>query len=948
MKRFLSSTMRIASFCLFLVLTGCAPKPQALYQNPLFPKCGPDPWALFYNGNYYYMHTMQNCLCLWVTPDITDVRNAPCKTIWPPIDSTNMFDLWAPEIHRINGKWYVYYAADDGNTDNHQLYVLENPNEDPFEGEFVMKGRISTDPDNNWAIDGSVFENNGELYMVWSGWQTRRVSTETQCIYIARMENPWTLSSERVVISRPELEWERHWINENGFTPSYTIYVNEGPQPLLSPDGRYIHIAYSASGCWTPYYALGLLTARTDADLLDPASWKKSTEPVFHQKPEAGVYGTGHNSFFQSPDGTEWYILYHARSHETDPVGAGDTRTPRMQRFTWDNDGFPVFGEPLPADTALPKPSGTPVIKKVYRPASNNITTTWGDHINPDDVLSEYPRPQLVRNRWQNLNGLWQYAIREDCDPLPRVWDGDILVPFCLESSLSGVGKTLPYRHTLWYHRTFTIPRDWHGQNIVLNFGAVDWQARVYVNGTLAGSHTGGYTPFSIDITSYLNGDGEQTLELAVTDPSDRGYQPRGKQVADPNGIWYTSVSGIWQTVWLEPVSANHITAVKAIPDLAENVIRTTVSTSGQSTASRLSITLWEQGKIIAETTAAAGEEVLIPVANPQLWSPDSPFLYDLRITLTHNGRTMDQVASYTAMRSIGKVQDAHGIWRMTLNGKPVFQYGPLDQGWWPDGLYTAASDSALIFDIETAKQLGFNMIRKHVKVEPARWYYHCDRLGMLVWQDMPSGDVGGNHWAQHTYTGGTDQPRTAESVGNYYHEWQDIMDFCMSFPCVVVWVPFNEAWGQFDTEIVTDWTAKYDPSRLVNCASGGNFRRCGDILDLHNYPAPAMYLYDPDRVNVLGEYGGIGLPIEGHLWGQNRNWGYIKFTTTDEVTAEYIKYARQLADFVPKGFSAAVYTQTSDVEGEVNGLLTYDRRLLKVNPDSVRAVNQYVISMLE
>lgn len=433
-----------------------------------------------------------------------------------------------------------------------------------------------------------------------------------------------------------------------------------------------------------------------------------------------------------------------------------------------------------------------------------------------------------------------------------------------------------------------------------------------------------------------------------MTDPSDRGYQPRGKQVADPNGIWYTSVSGIWQTVWLEPVSANHITAVKAIPDLAENVIRTTVSTSGQSTASRLSITLWEQGKIIAETTAAAGEEVLIPVANPQLWSPDSPFLYDLRITLTHNGRTMDQVASYTAMRSIGKVQDAHGIWRMTLNGKLVFQYGPLDQGWWPDGLYTAASDSALIFDIETAKQLGFNMIRKHVKVEPARWYYHCDRLGMLVWQDMPSGDVGGNHWAQHTYTGGTDQPRTAESVGNYYHEWQDIMDFCMSFPCVVVWVPFNEAWGQFDTEIVTDWTAKYDPSRLVNCASGGNFRRCGDILDLHNYPAPAMYLYDPDRVNVLGEYGGIGLPIEGHLWGQNRNWGYIKFTTTDEVTAEYIKYARQLADFVPKGFSAAVYTQTSDVEGEVNGLLTYDRRLLKVNPDSVRAVNQYVISMLE
>lgn len=932
---------------LLLLLTACSKQPQALYRNPLFPKCGPDPWAIFYNGNYYYMHTMQNRLCLWVTPDITDVRNAPCKTIWTPTDSTNMFDLWAPEIHRINGKWYVYYAADDGNTDNHQLYVLENDCEDPFEGEFVMKGRISTDPDNNWAIDGSVFENNGNLYMVWSGWQTRRVSTETQCIYIARMENPWTLSSERVVISRPDLDWERHWINENGWTPPYTIYVNEGPQPLLSPDGKYVHIAYSASGCWTPYYALGLLTAPTDADLLDPASWQKSPKPVFHQKPEAGVYGTGHNSFFQSPDGKEWYILYHARSTETDPAGMGDTRTPRMQRFEWGADGFPIFGEPLPTDTALPKPSGTPVIRKEYHIAGNNITTPWGERIDPTNVLPEYPRPQMVRSEWLNLNGLWQYAIMEQNAPAPRVWDGDILVPFCLESALSGVAKTLPINHTLWYHRTFTLPHRWRGQHIMLNFGAVDWQAQVYVNGTLAGAHTGDYTPFSIDITPYLTRSGEQTLEVAVIDPTDRGYQPRGKQVNDPNGIWYTAVSGIWQTVWLEPVADNHITSVKTIPDLASSVIRTTVETTALCEQDLLTITLSEQGKVIAQTTAHPGEQIALSVPSPRLWSPDSPFLYDLQVVLSRDGKTLDQVASYTAMRSIGMAKDDQGIYRMTLNGTPLFQYGPLDQGWWPDGLYTAPADSALIFDILTTKQLGFNMIRKHVKVEPARWYYHCDRLGMLVWQDMPSGDVGGNHWAQHTYEGGTDQPRSEQSIADYYNEWRDIMDFCMSYPSVVVWVPFNEAWGQFATETVTDWTKHYDPSRLVNCASGGNFRRCGDILDLHNYPAPAMYLYDPERVNVLGEYGGIGLPIEGHLWGQNRNWGYIKFTSTDEVTAEYTRYARSLADFVRRGFSAAVYTQTSDVEGEVNGLLTYDRRLLKVNPDSIRTVNRFVISQL-
>ncbi len=941
MKRLFYSLLTI------LLCVSCAKQPQ-VYQNPLFPKSGPDPWALFYNGNYYYMHTCQNCLNLWVTPDITDVKNAPCKTVWIPTDSTNMFDLWAPEIHRIHGKWYIYYAADDGNTDNHQLYVLENANEDPFEGEFVMKGRISTDPDNNWAIDGSVFEVNGNLYMVWSGWQTRRISTETQCIYIARMENPWTLASERVIISKPELEWERHWVNENGWTPSYTIYVNEGPQPLLSPDGRLVHIAYSASGCWTPYYALGLLTASADADLLDPATWHKSEQPVFHQKPEVGVYGTGHNSFFQSPDGKEYYILYHARSTETDPVGMGDTRSPRMQRFTWDDNGYPIFGEPYPTDTVLPKPSGTPVIKKNYRRAGNHIATIWGEQIDPNNVLPEYPRPQMVRHQWQNLNGLWQYAIRENNDPCPKAWDGEILVPFCLESSLSGVGKTLPKNHAIWYSRSFTIPAQWKKQHIMLNFGAVDWQATVYVNGQIAGTHTGGYTPFSIDITPYLKPQAEQLLQVQVIDPTDNGYQPRGKQVSEPNGIWYTAVSGIWQTVWLEPVADNHITAIKTIPNLTNNTIQTTVTLADNQSNDIIHISLIDNGTVVAQAQATNGETIDLVVAKPHLWSVEDPYLYDLQLTLSRDGKTIDQVSSYTAMRSVGMAKDATGLWRMQLNGKNIFHYGPLDQGWWPDGLYTAPSDEALLYDIEMTKKLGFNMIRKHIKVEPERWYYYCDKLGMLVWQDMPSGDVGGNKWAQHTYEGGTDQPRSQASIDDYYKEWQDIMDFCMSHPSIVMWVPFNEAWGQFSTAEVAEWTKRYDPSRLVNPASGGNFCKCGDILDLHNYPQPTMYLFDPDRVNVLGEYGGIGLPLDGHLWGEKRNWGYIKLPDSEAVTQQYIQYAKQLADFIPQGFSAAVYTQTTDVEVEVNGLLTYDRKVVKMNLDSIRNINQYVMSQLK
>lgn len=572
----------------------------------------------------------------------------------------------------------------------------------------------------------------------------------------------------------------------------------------------------------------------------------------------------------------------------------------------------------------------------------DKITTEWAAQVDPENVLPEYPRPQMQREEWKNLNGLWQYAITERGMAMPEEWQGDILVPFAIESALSGIGKVVGADHELWYQRTFCIPRTWRGRHIMLNFGAVDWQAEVYVNGLLAGSHQGGYTPFSMDITPYLNKRGEQTLTMRVYDSSDLGYQPCGKQTDNPRSIWYTSVTGIWQTVWMEPVNENHIVRSVIVPDIDKGVLNVTTETAHPCMEEVVEVEMKDGDKVVAKGRGVNGQTIQLNVKDMQLWSPEHPFLYDLTMTLKHGEKQLDKVNSYAAMRKISRKQDAEGVWRLQLNNRTYFQFGPLDQGWWPDGLYTAPTDEALLFDIQKTKDLGFNMIRKHVKVEPDRWYYHCDRLGMLVWQDMPSGDRG-NEWAPREFNGGTDRARSQESIENYYHEWGEIMDMCMSHPCVVMWVPFNEAWGQFDTEKAVEWTAKRDPSRLVNQASGGNFRNVGDVTDLHNYPHPDMYLFDTERVNVLGEYGGIGWPVEGHLWWNQRNWGYIRFSSSEEVTAEYVQYAKELEEFVKKGFSAAVYTQTTDVEGEVNGIMTYDRKVMKMNEEAVRNANMAV-----
>lgn len=580
-----------------------------------------------------------------------------------------------------------------------------------------------------------------------------------------------------------------------------------------------------------------------------------------------------------------------------------------------------------------------------WKPAGEKIKTEWANKVNPKQVLPEYPRPIMERKEWKNLNGLWNYAIQEVGKSAPAKYDGQILVPFAVESSLSGVMKEVGAKNELWYNTSFTLESNWKGQNILLHFGAVDWKTEVWLNGVKIGSHTGGYTPFSFDVTPFIT-EKKQQLTVKVWDPSNEGTQPRGKQVKNPEGIWYTPVTGIWQTVWIEPVNKKNITTIKTTPNVDQNVINMKPEVAGASYGDVIEVMVYDGSKTIATGKASVGENIEIVLNNPKLWSPESPFLYKTNVKLISNGKVVDQVKSYFAMRKIGSKRDVNGVLRMQLNNKDYFQFGPLDQGWWPDGLYTAPTDEALKYDIVKTKELGFNMIRKHVKVESDRWYTHCDELGILVWQDMPSGDEQ-PLWQNKKYFEGTEFQRTSKSEEIYKKEWKEIMDHLYSYPSIVVWVPFNEAWGQFKTVEITEWTKNHDPSRLVNSSSGGNHFQTGDILDLHNYPGPELYLYDARRVTVLGEYGGIGLPLEGHLWRANDNWGYIKFKNATEVTNEYIKYANELKKLVKTGFSAAVYTQTTDVEGEVNGFMTYDRKVDKMDFEKVKTINKEVIDAL-
>jgi len=582
-----------------------------------------------------------------------------------------------------------------------------------------------------------------------------------------------------------------------------------------------------------------------------------------------------------------------------------------------------------------------------WKPAGDKIMTEWATQVDPNNVLPEYPRPIMERGEWKNLNGLWNYAIIEKGQPIPATFDGEILVPFAVESALSGVGKRMDDTKELVYQRSFDVPSAWKGKQVLLHFGAVDWKADVWVNDIKVGSHTGGYAPFSFDITAALNAKGNK-LVVKVWDPTDKGYQPRGKQLSNPHGIWYTPVSGIWQTVWLEPVTKKHIADLRILPDIDRNVLSVDVKVIGRCCDDMVEVNVYDGDKLVAVGKSINNEpvEVAMP-ADRKLWSPESPFLYTLKVNLKNAGKVVDKVDSYAAMRKYSYKRAADGIVRMELNNEPLFQFGPLDQGWWPDGLYTAPTDEALAWDVKKTKDFGFNMIRKHIKVEPARWYMHCDKMGIIVWQDMPSGDKN-PEWQMRKYFDGRERQRSAISEANYRKEWKEIMDYLYSYPCIGVWVPFNEAWGQFKTAEIAEWTKQMDPSRLVNPASGGNHYQCGDMLDLHNYPAPNLYLYDATRPTVLGEYGGIGLVEKEHLWVPDRNWGYVQFNSSKEATDEYVKYANILLDLIPKGFSGAVYTQTTDVEIEVNGLITYDRKVIKLDEARVREINQKICNSLK
>lgn len=585
-----------------------------------------------------------------------------------------------------------------------------------------------------------------------------------------------------------------------------------------------------------------------------------------------------------------------------------------------------------------------------WQPVPGKISTEWASQVDPANPLPEYPRPQLTRSSWMNLNGLWQYLVlpRSSDSGIPTQYDGNILVPFAIESSLSGVGKTVGQENVLWYKRTVKIPSSFRKGKVLLHFGAVDWECGVYVNGKEVGSHQGGYDPFSLDITEALKKGALQEIAVRVWDPSDDGPQPRGKQVKDPNGIWYTPVTGIWQTVWLENLPNTFIASTRQTPDIDKQTLTVEVKVENLQLGDEIEITAWNEQQQVDKQTLREEKTAVLSINNPRLWSPSDPFLYDLKIAVIRKGKVIDEAGSYFGMRKSSLAKGMDGVSRMMLNNEFVFQYGPLDQGWWPDGLYTAPTDEALKFDIEKTKEMGFNMIRKHVKVEPARWYYYCDKLGMLVWQDMPSGDLGGNGWDMRPgeISGrNLDKNRSAESEAIYRKEWEAIIKTNYNFPSIVSWVPFNEAWGQFKTKEIVKWTMEMDPTRLVNESSGGNFFYGGHILDIHHYPNPEMpdpivFGKNPQAL-VLGEFGGLGLPLEGHTWQDSKNWGYQTFKNKEELFDKYAEFMERLKLFISKGLSAAVYTQTTDVEVETNGLFTYDRKVLKMPIEKLQEVHK-------
>ncbi|MDC0707513.1 AbfB domain-containing protein [Stigmatella sp. ncwal1] len=560
------------------------------------------------------------------------------------------------------------------------------------------------------------------------------------------------------------------------------------------------------------------------------------------------------------------------------------------------------------------------------------LSTPWTAQVSPSNALPEYPRPQMVRSDWQNLNGEWQFANASagQTPPFNQTLSESVLVPFPIESALSGIQR---HQERMWYRRTFTVPSGWSGRRVQLNFGAVDWEATVYVNGQRVGVHQGGFDSFSFDITGNLNG-GTNELIVGVYDPTSDGNQPIGKQRLAPGGIWYTAASGIWQTVWLEPTPAARITRLDMTPDVAGQALKVTVQGAGIA-GQTVEVAAFNGSTQVGQITGSVGSELRLPVPNPKLWSPESPFLYDLRVALKSGTSTVDQVTSYFGMRSVG-LKLVGGALRPVLNGQFVFQIGTLDQGYWPDGIYTAPTDEALKFDIQKHKDLGYNLIRKHIKVEPQRWFYWADKLGILVWQDMPSMER---------------PPSTAAAKTQFELEMREMVDEHRSSPSIILWVVLNEGWGQYDQARLANLVKGWDPSRLVdnmsgiNCCGavdGGN----GDVADWHTYVGPASPVPSATRAAVLGEFGGLGLRVTGHEWSPGNGFGYEMMSDAAALTSRYVGLMQRSQSLMTNpGLSAAVYTEITDVENEINGMLTYDRVIMKPNVAQVRAAHDSLIA---
>lgn len=571
-----------------------------------------------------------------------------------------------------------------------------------------------------------------------------------------------------------------------------------------------------------------------------------------------------------------------------------------------------------------------------WSPAEAPLETPWFDEVSAEDPHDAYPRPQLVRDRWQHLNGVWGLEPADDdaSPPTDRELEEGILVPFPVESPLSGVGREEDH---VFYRRTFEIPDDWDvrgDERLRLHFEAVDYETTVYVNGTDVGAHTGGYDHFSFDVTDALTDARRQEIVLSVADRTEEG-QTLGKQHPNGGDIWYTPTTGVWQTVWLEPVAEQYIESLDVTPDVDDETLRLSVATAGRADPT-VEATAFADGTEVGAASGAPGEPLEIPVTEPRLWSPDDPFLYDLEVQLVDDGTAVDTVESYFGMRSVG-TETIRGRPRLTLNGEFEFELATLDQGFWPDGIYTAPTDDALAFDLKKHEELGFNAVRKHVKVEPRRWYYHADRLGLLVQQDVPS---------TADFSGTPDEAQREQ----FERELRAAVDQLGNHPSITTWIPFNEGWGAYDQERIADEIAEWDPERLVTANSGANVDGgdcgCGDVLDFHHYPGPGSIPQTEDRVSVLGEFGGLGLAIEDHRWSPGDDYSYDTYFTTAGLTEAYVEKLGRVGLVAEQcGLSSAVYTQITDVENENNGIMTYDRKVVKMDAEAVREANEAAIT---